>query len=138
MIHITQGHEKGIGAEVFIKSLLFLSQSEIDKLLFHCNTSALKSTLDTLPINYRLDQFDLYLNHKKIKLKPVEYNLNPTLDTLKSALKEVKPTDILFTLPSSKDQLTENDQHFLGYTEYLRNYFSNPYVSMCFYSDQQF
>jgi 4-hydroxythreonine-4-phosphate dehydrogenase len=138
MIHITQGHEKGIGAEVFIKSLLFLSQKEVNQIIFHCDKSSLENTLKLMPINYHFNNDQLTINSKVLKIKPVNIKSNPTLCSLKSALKEVSSKDILFTLPSSKDQLSENDTHFLGYTEYLRNYFKNPYISMCFYSDQQF
>lgn len=128
MIYVTQGHEKGIGLEIFLKSYLMLSIPERENITLIVNQNELDRELQRLK-----------LTHIKKKLKtifPNQLYKTQTLNALIHALTLIKKNDILFTLPTSKDQLTFNNKKFLGYTEFLRYYFKNKNLAMFFYSDE--
>ncbi|MEK6624876.1 MAG: 4-hydroxythreonine-4-phosphate dehydrogenase PdxA, partial [Bdellovibrionota bacterium] len=55
-----------------------------------------------------------------------------TLNSLLTALPLLQKDDVLFTLPSSKDQFFFQGIHHRGYTDFFRNYFHSKDVSMTF------
>jgi 4-hydroxythreonine-4-phosphate dehydrogenase len=54
------------------------------------------------------------------------------MSALNAGLSLVGPKDILLTLPSSKDQFIYQNNNLAGHTEFFRNYFANPHISMLF------
>lgn len=126
MIYVTQGHERGIGLEIFLKSFLTLSAAHKREI--------------SLVVNAR--DFDSNLIASKLtKAQFRELNLNLVDDdkylpasttSLLHALKVIKEDDILITLPTSKDQLILNGVKMAGYTEFFRSYYKNPNISMTF------
>ncbi len=123
MLHVSAGHEKGIGLEVFLKSFLCLPARDQDRIILHCRPDILKSVAKT--IGLRLPS----------ELRLVELSTNTetlTLQSLHSALNAMGEKDRLFTLPTSKDQLVTNAKNHLGYTEYLRHHFKSPDLIMSF------
>lgn len=134
MIHITQGHEDGIGIEVFLKSLLYFEQQHLNKFQFYCNQSSLEKTIKTLPHHFELKGSKLHFYNRCINIILIEDGPYQSSASLQSALKKIREHDTLFTLPTSKDQLLLNRENKLGYTEYLRSYFSKDEIAMCFKS----
>lgn len=123
MLHVSAGHERGIGLEVFLKSFLCLAKRDQERITLHCRADILLQT--TKQLGLRLPS-ELNL----IELPAVTETL--TLQSLHSALGALKPEDRLFTLPTSKDQLKEDGIFHLGYTEYLRHRFKSPNLIMSF------
>lgn len=125
MIYVTQGHESGIGLEVFLKSFLLLSAEEKSQVVLIVER-------DDLNKNFR----DLNFNPQSFLDLKVFPNSKGTpfssTNSLLTALSLVKPDDILITLPTSKDQLVYQQKNQAGYTEFFRSYFKNKNISMVF------
>ncbi len=131
MIYVTQGHEKSIAMEVFLKSFLKLSPSEQKKIVLVCQKRVYEENLAFLSFNK--EEF------KNLSLVEIESSgLSLTLTSLKKALELIKEKDILVTLPTSKDQLHDLGTHHLGYTEYLRAVSGKPELAMTFKADEEF
>ncbi|MFZ4712920.1 MAG: 4-hydroxythreonine-4-phosphate dehydrogenase PdxA [Bacteriovoracaceae bacterium] len=136
MIYVSQGHELGIGLEVFLKSFLHLSQLEQREFTLICNSSSLRQTIDSLSLPYKLTKNELQLA-KNITLKIKEAKkISPfqSTDSLVACLEVLKKKDILFTLPTSKDQLILGKKKLSGHTEFFRHYYKKDEISMLFYS----
>lgn len=132
MIYVTQGHQKGIGIEVFLKSLVLLDTEFIKKIVFLCSIDSLRHTLQTLPFKYKINLFSV--DYAGIKLNFLDIpkgNESESLRALKYGMKmcEKHPKSILFTLPTSKDQLDGE----AGHTEYFRSHYKIPDLPMYFY-----
>ena len=126
MIYVTQGHEKGIGLEIFLKSFLMLSKEEKSQVVLVADKSALDQNLK-----------DLKLSPNSFKdlsvVSPAsDANLPSSTTTLVHALNNIQPDDILITLPTSKDQLIYNGKNMAGYTEFFRSFYKNANIAMTF------
>jgi 4-hydroxythreonine-4-phosphate dehydrogenase len=131
-IYVTQGHEKGIGTEVFIKSCLLLTKEELNKIHFLAFRESLKITLDSLNIPWRIDESSLKIAETTIR---VSWLSKKTFSESYSALLHgidlcADKNNILFTLPTSKDQFPG----FPGHTEFFRSHFNNEDLGMFFSS----
>ena len=125
MIYVTQGHEKGIGLEIFLKSFLMLSRDERKYITLITVAEDLKTNLKDL----KLDE-SLFKDLNTIKVQ--NNNTPSSSSTLLKALELITAQDILVTLPTSKDQLIYNGASFAGYTELFRFYFQNANIAMTF------
>ncbi len=136
MIYISQGHEKGIGLEVFFKSCLSLPQHVLDTFCLYVSIKSAKETLNSLNLDYNIENDNISLFSKTIKIETIEATdpYTESSQSLVEILKTIKPKDILITLPTSKDQLTLNNINCAGYTEFFRNYFNKDSISMIFKS----
>lgn len=123
MLHVSAGHEKGVGLEVFLKSFLCLSPRLQERVTLHCRPEILSDTAKLVGLRVPSEL-------KLVSLPRVSES--HTLQSLHSALSALKGNDRLFTLPTSKDQLQESGVNYLGYTEYLRHYFKAPDLIMSF------
>lgn len=125
MIYVTQGHEKGIGLEIFFKSFLVLSQEEKK----HITLVIAKKDLDQ---NFS----DLKLKKENFKglniFHPKDDGTPSSTSSLTHVLNVIGPKDILVTLPTSKDQLIYKGKSLAGYTEFFRDYYNNHNISMTF------
>jgi 4-hydroxythreonine-4-phosphate dehydrogenase len=140
MIIVTQGHEKGIGLEVFFKALALAPKQWTP----NCHLIAYKSTVQK---HIKALALDGIINSKGIDL-PTGHLQCSWLSTSKFpkstvALElgvehvEKNHNDILFTLPTTKDALRNPKrpaQRFLGHTEYLRARYKTPELGMFFSS----
>jgi 4-hydroxythreonine-4-phosphate dehydrogenase len=126
MIYVTQGHERGIGLEIFLKSFLTLSTVQKRAISLVVNARDFDSNLNASKLTKA--QF------KELNLIHVDddVNLPASTTTLLHVLKVIKEDDILITLPTSKDQLILNGKNMAGYTEFFRNFYNNPNISMTF------
>lgn len=130
MIYVTQGHEKSIALEIFLKSYLLLSSEERECLTLVRDTQNFEEQLKLL--NFSKDLFK--------NLKTLETNSKAHSQTLSSVImasEKMQEGDILLTLPTSKDQLKYQGKTLLGYTEFLREYYHNPHLAMTFKADQE-
>lgn len=139
MIHVTQGHEKGIGLEVFLKSLALLrSGHHFFKL--YANYDSLQETIKTLNLDIQIEKDYLLITNNKIAFANVsKNNLPESTSCLLEALENIdNENDVLLTLPTSKDQLIHPENHKVlhGYTEFLRDWFNLKELTMCFLSPE--
>lgn len=125
MIYVTQGHERGVGLEIFLKSFLLLSPSQKEKITLIANANDFNQNILDLGLN-----IDFFSNLKRLPTK--DLSLPSSTTSLQLALEIIKPTDILVTLPTSKDQLILNNVNAAGYTEFFRKFYKNENISMCF------
>ncbi|MCR9206339.1 MAG: 4-hydroxythreonine-4-phosphate dehydrogenase PdxA, partial [Halobacteriovoraceae bacterium] len=139
MIHVTQGHESGIGLEAFIKSLLAINLSLAESFILHVEEESLKKNLEFLNIDYSLSGDFVEFEDRTLKLSLIK-KANEPLSTLslESALNLISNEDVLFTLPTSKDQLLYGGQRCSGYTEYFRARFGIQSLVMIFKCQEGF
>jgi len=119
MIYVSQGHELGIGLEVFFRSLAFFSKPEQRKFTLIIETNEAK-------------KYQAFLESTAIHLYTFKKSQKSlTAESLIIALEKIKAKDILITLPTSKDQLVINSTQHFGYTDFFRNQFKTS-LPMCF------
>lgn len=131
MIYVTQGHEKSIALEIFLKSFLTLSEGEQKLLSLVCAEETFAEHLKFMGLERKL-----FKNLAFIEIK--QSSLSLTLESLLTSLSLMKEGDILLTLPTSKDQLKYEGKNHLGYTEFLRSYKKTPELAMTFKADEEF
>ena len=125
MIYVTQGHEKGIGLEIFLKSYLLLSSAEQLQTSLICDEDVFKKNLHDLKLPAHL--------FNKLKIIPNKiFSSFHSTNSLLTSLEIMGSKDILVTLPTSKDQLMFENKHCAGYTEFFRAYYKNPFLPMTF------
>jgi 4-hydroxythreonine-4-phosphate dehydrogenase len=133
MIYVSQGHECGIGIEVYIKSALLLNERERSSLTLMVHKESLQKNLEQLFSSFEIkkDSFSVCGAHFNVQLFD-NFTHSPSDESLKLSISSCNEKDILFTLPTSKDQLFVNNQMVSGHTEYFRKFFKNENISMCF------
>jgi 4-hydroxythreonine-4-phosphate dehydrogenase len=130
-IFITQGHEQGIGLEVFFKSSLLLPERVIQQFILLAYEETVRATLDSLKIPFKILEDSILLTSRTIKvqwLKEIDHSQSFTALNLGMKLAEID--GILYTLPTSKDQFPG----FAGHTEYFRAFYRLPELGMFFSS----
>jgi 4-hydroxythreonine-4-phosphate dehydrogenase len=127
MIYVSQGHENGIGLEIFLKS--YLSLPSEDQKIFTLAVEKQTFSEHLKMLSLKTQQFK-NLNVFFTNSSSVPQSTN----SLEWCLTQIKENDILVTLPTSKDQLIYKNQNQSGYTEYFRSYFGNKNISMAFKS----
>jgi 4-hydroxythreonine-4-phosphate dehydrogenase len=135
MIYVTQGHEKSIGPEVFLKSFLLLDKSSQDLFTFIGSKECLEQNLTFLKIPFTIESNHLTFGHAHLKCHFVKKGKNPlSSEALFDALELIQKKDILLNLPTSKDQIFYQGQPCLGHTDFFRKYFGEISLSMVFSS----
>jgi 4-hydroxythreonine-4-phosphate dehydrogenase len=137
MIHVSQGHEKSISLEVFLRSCFLLNSSQLSQILLHADAKSLEQNLKDLRFTYTLKDRELVLQggiHIPWKSTQAK-DSNPSLSSLESALKDIRHEDALVTLPTSKDQFPSS---LAGHTEYLRKTYSKSDLAMTFFDGRHF
>ena len=139
MILITQGHESSISIEVFLKSFLLLPYQEQSRILFFVFQESLEKTLKLLRINYKLTNNAVLIGQSLLKCRFLQKAGQPeSTVALSEAIKTIKnDSDILLTLPTSKDQLYYEKKMTKGHTEFLRSYFNKENLSMVFSANNE-
>lgn len=125
MIYVTQGHEKGIGLEIFLKAFLMLGSEEKKNFTLIADKETLKETL-------KLSSLKASYFSKLHCIHPSPQSLPQSTTTLLEALHLLNAKDILVTLPTSKDQLIHQTRPCAGYTEFFRSYFGRSDIAMTF------
>ena len=125
MIYVTQGHQDGIGLEVFLKSFLCLNKVNQTKFTLICNEDSFNNTLRSIHTNNPINLKTIFTD----KTQETQ-----TIASIELAISKILNSDILLTLPSSKDQFILNDKILSGHTEYFRKKYHNNSISMSFIS----
>jgi 4-hydroxythreonine-4-phosphate dehydrogenase len=125
MIYVTQGHEKGIGLEIFLKSFLLLSKKEQQEIALVCDESILKKNLADLNLS------EHFFSNLKI-IPNIAHSSFHSTNSLLTSMNLMRESDVLVTLPTSKDQLIYENKHCAGYTEFFRAFYKNSNLPMTF------
>ncbi len=135
MIRVTQGHEKGIGLEIFLKAYLTLKKEHQKLFKLYCFRDSLESTLINCKIPFQINKNSTNFSSSDLSCEFLKNkNLSETMISLNKSIRDMDNTDILLTLPSSKDQFKDDDNHYNGHTEYFRQFFKNNEITMSFLS----
>lgn len=133
MIHVVQGHEKGIGLEVFLKSILLIPHAHCSQIKLYSFEKTLEENLKNLGLPFQIDNSFFLIAGKRVDLvKLTNKSVPQSTCSLVTALESIKEDEVLFTLPTSKDQLIHDSQMKAGYTEFFRTYFKNNHIAMLF------
>ena len=138
MILVTAGHEKGIGLEVFLKSFLSLNSDDQKLFKLYTNLDAVSETLNSLNIKIKnVSKTSIDFGSARLHIHSLDSSSIPlSSQAIHQALKDLQEGDILFTLPTSKDQTTDEQGNTLsGHTELFRKIFKNQNISMIFNND---
>ncbi|MCK5883559.1 MAG: 4-hydroxythreonine-4-phosphate dehydrogenase PdxA [Bacteriovoracaceae bacterium] len=138
MIYVSQGHEKSIGLEVFLKSFILLTSENQKLFTLAAYKDSLISTFQTIKISYELTENSVLFSGALLKLNLLEDGELPqTTISLDHCLERLNhDTDVLLTLPTSKDQLIDQGVMRAGYTEYLRARYDAKSTAMVFSSGE--
>ncbi len=131
MILVTQGSEPSIGLEVFFKSFLSIEKLHQSSFKLFASKNLVEKTLKSLKIPFSIMNHSLKLSSREIQCVWVDPK-SPTLNSLLEALKVIKSTDTLITLPSDKKSFKQDGVDFSGYTQFFRHHFKKDDLCMVF------
>jgi 4-hydroxythreonine-4-phosphate dehydrogenase len=140
VIYITQGHEKSIGLEILLKSLLTLPRTYWPWFQLVCFEQPLRRAITHFSEKFQISGNTLEIGTSQLKCHFLNDKstiaLPQSSECLKYCLDELKhhPNDILITMPTSKDQLFFAGEQVNGHTEYFRKYFEGIPLTMNFLS----
>ena len=130
-VYVTQGHEEGIGLEVFFKTCILLPEEDLRLIKLLAFKPAVIKTLESLKIPFEI--LDDYINLAQTYI-PVywltEINHSQSFSALDLGMKLCEGSGILYTLPTSKNQFPG----YAGHTEYFRAFYKRPELGMFFSS----
>lgn len=130
-LYVTQGHEKGIGLEVFFKSCLLMRPADLKLVKLFAYEETVKNTLVSLKLPFTILEEGVNIAGSIIDVGwPKEVNFSQSFTTLELAMKLSEISGVLFTLPTSKDQFPG----LAGHTEYFRAFYRRPEMGMFFSS----
>lgn len=124
-IYVTQGHENGIGIEIFLKAYAVLSKTKKDRISFIGYKKSLLKTISECKIP------DIIIRDLTI-IEPDTFVCSESLSSLVMGMKLSTKDDILITQPTTKDQLFFDNKHHLGHTEFFRYFYKNQNIPMSF------
>ena len=128
-IYVTQGHEEGIGLEVFFKTCLFLSDLELSSINLLAYRNSVNETLIALHLPFELLSDSIQITHTKIPVTWLDgTNHSQSFTALELGMRLAESGGVLYTLPTSKDQFPG----FAGHTEYFRHFYRKPELGMFF------
>lgn len=132
MIKVTQGHEDGIGIELFFKAIACIPQKKLTNIELYGAKKSISKVLNEIGIDFKIDKH-IKFGTKSIHFKDItNFEKFESTGALSLAMDEISSNDILLTLPTSKDQLTYNDKAVAGHTEYFRKRLKNENICMLF------
>ncbi len=126
-ILVTQGDPKGIGLEVFFKSFILLSDRDAGFITLFAGKSACKDTLTSIDVPFEINNDHIKILNRKLTVK---WCANTTIHAFETAIDDLNPGDVIFTLPATKDSFPKGSP---GHTTYLRNKFERE-LTMFFHS----
>lgn len=130
-IYVTQGHEAGIGLEVFFKTCLLLSPDELSHIQLIGFKNSVERTLKLLNLPFKISSSTLEFAGTILKTQWLtKIKHSESFTALNSGMKYAEKKGILFTLPTSKDQFPG----FPGHTEFFRAHYHLPELGMFFSS----
>jgi 4-hydroxythreonine-4-phosphate dehydrogenase len=131
-VYISQGHEKGIGLEVFFKSCLMLPAAELELLELIVFPAAAAATLQQMRMQHQMTDDRLHFGGLALKVRWLQPTKNESQSfiSLRAAMQLAEQGGVLFTLPTSKDQFPQD----AGHTEFFRRHYQRPALGMFFSS----
>jgi len=135
-IQVSQGHERSISLEVFLKSFLTLNKVQQEKFCLHVFEEELTQALASMQISFDIKKDCVLIVGSALKcnfLKSIHSSKSFT--SLESALENISDGDILLTLPTSKDQLFDSSHHYTGHTDFFRKRYNKEDIVMLFVSE---
>jgi 4-hydroxythreonine-4-phosphate dehydrogenase len=137
MINVSFGHEKGCGAEAFLKSLLLLNDQQRKHFTLFVNKKVLSQYLDDYGIKATYNETSFTVLGMTVPYKNIESKVTPSTDSLLEAMNETGMNDVLLTLPTSKDQLYLNTKQLNGHTELFREFYKDRNLTMNFINSSE-
>lgn len=142
MILVTQGHEKGVGVEVFLKSVSIAPASWFGQLTLFAQKAVIGRNIRALQLSAEVTAEGIRFPHGLLRCVWIGSSkvLPPSSVAMEEALlgTELVSDPVLFTLPTTKEDLRnpkKPKQLYLGHTEYLRALYGMPDLGMYFTSD---
>ena len=131
-VYVSQGHEKGIGLEVFLKAFLVMDIEDLAFIELIAFKKSVEETLTNLNLPFEVKEKNLVIGTRSLSVTWMEQVIfSESLTCLKNAMGLCQKNGILFTLPTSKDQF---EKGFAGHTEYFRYVYKKPELGMFFSS----
>lgn len=130
-VYVTQGHENGIGLEVFFKSLTQMSKSERESLTLIAEKKSVAKTLQSLRFPYTIESDSLNVADNTLSVLWIKDSKNPSFEALDLGMKLAEAGGVLFTLPTTKDKFPKG---IPGHTEYFRHAYRRDDLGMFFSS----
>ncbi len=128
-VYVTQGHEKGIGLEVFFKTCLFLNPQEAQSLSLLAFKKSVEESLLSLRLPFKILDDCVQLAHVKIPATWLDgINHSQSFTSIELGMRLAESGGVLYTLPTSKDQFPG----FSGHTEYFRHFYRKRELGMFF------
>lgn len=130
-VYVTQGHEEGIGLEVFFKSCLLMKKTDLSLLKLLAFKNSVNETLISLHLPFELHADGVEVGGVKIDVEWLDQvTHSQSFTSLELGMRLAESGGVLFTLPTSKDQFPG----FPGHTEYFRAMYKKPDLGMFFSS----
>jgi 4-hydroxythreonine-4-phosphate dehydrogenase len=130
-VFVTQGHEHGIGLEVFFKTCLLLSDDELNPIELLAFQNSVSENLTLLKLPFKISSDSISLCERKINVTWLKKKIHSQSHTaLIEGMKRAEKGGVLYTLPTSKDQFISA----AGHTEYFRHVYKTPELGMFFSS----
>jgi 4-hydroxythreonine-4-phosphate dehydrogenase len=130
-VNVSQGHERGIGLEVFFKSCMMINQDDLKNIQLFAFEKSVINSLDSMRIPYQIFEKNIFISGIKISTTWMKsINFSQSYSALALAMSTCEKSGVLLTLPTSKDQFPNQP----GHTEFFRSYYSKPELVMYFSS----
>jgi 4-hydroxythreonine-4-phosphate dehydrogenase len=130
-VYVTQGHEAGIGLEVFFKSCLMMRKSDLAMIKLLAFKDSVTKTLTSMQLPFKYQDAAIVIAGVAIQVEWLtEIQHSQSFSALDLGMKLSEGSGVLFTLPTSKDQFPG----FPGHTEYFRSFYHRPELGMFFSS----
>jgi 4-hydroxy-L-threonine phosphate dehydrogenase PdxA len=130
-VYVTQGHEQGIGIEVFLKSCMMMSAQELKLVHFLGYKKAVTSTLNSLKLPFKIHEDSIEIAQTSLMVTWLDIvDHSQSFTALQLGMRLAESGGVLFTLPTSKNQFPG----FPGHTEYFRSFYHKPELGMFFSS----
>lgn len=125
IVYVTQGHENGIGIEIFLKAFSLLSKDKKSHVRFIGFKKSIEKTLveNKMPSALLTDL---------VIIEPDQFIFSESLSTLLYGMKICQSSDILITQPTTKDQIFYDGINHLGHTELFRYFYKESGIPMSF------
>lgn len=130
-VYVTQGHEKGIGLEVFFKSLMLMPKEDLRLIKLIAYEKSVIETLTSMRLPFKIIQDQIKLAGIEISVYWLSaVNHSQSFTAIDLAMRLCESGGVLYTLPTSKDQFPG----YAGHTEYFRAFYRRPDLGMFFSS----
>lgn len=130
-VYVSQGHEKGIGLEVFFKSCILMRKHDLQLIKLLAFEPAVIETLTHMKLPFKLQNNSIEISGISLQVEWLnQINHSQSFTALELSMKLSEGAGVLFTLPTSKDQFPG----FAGHTEYFRAFYHRPELGMFFSS----